>query len=687
MKQRKGETIEEFRTRKAEYDRKRREEKGEAINAQRRENYAENKGAPVRQYRKGNTGANRSKESRLKAKGEAHFAFSCDFETTTHTNKEFHADGLNIVRVWEWGAVAVKKKGTHTANDYFKGTSIESFFEWVYAHPSTKFYFHNIKFDGSYLLDHLLSIQHATVFDGKEPNPKEHGNLAIRALISDTGQWYRITIYKLNGEKYDVFEFEDSLKLLNSTVARISKDFQCTAPKGDCDYHKIRPLGYVPTSDEFEYCLTDCLIIAEALYELFSLGILKMTIASSALDVCTQILTKKEGAKAFEKYFPKLTLEEDRAIRHSYRGGFTYCNPYFQGIDIKEKGLVLDVNSMYPAVMEYKPLPYGKPKFFVGQYDPETMGSYDFYFQHLIIDDLNLKEGGVPFVQVKAGRMGKGATYTAHEDRYEATFSCVDLELLFENYDVGGITYLDGYAFKSRVGLLWDYLETYAEIKRTEKGAKRAVAKLLLNSIYGKFGSSPVKNSKVPYWNEEKELVSFHTVKKEADINNTVYVPYASAVTSWARRILIDAIHAFGMKHFAYCDTDSVHAIGIFSDEDLVNLGIEIHPSKFGAWKCEAVFDRAKYLHTKCYMENIIEEDREPVEKPYMKGGVAGCPKKLQDQITNFEMFKAGLVLDGKLNHKTVHGGALLVETQFEIKPAQQAVKDFVIREVYKPAV
>ena len=86
-------------------------------------------------------------------------------------------------------------------------------------------------------------------------------------------------------------------------------------------------------------------------------------------------------------------------------------------------------------------------------------------------------------------------------------------------------------------------------------------------------------------------------------------------------------------------------------------------------------------------MENIIEEDREPVEKPYMKGGVAGCPKKLQDQITNFEMFKAGLVLDGKLNHKTVHGGALLVETQFEIKPAQQAVKDFVIREVYKPAV
>ena len=688
MKQRKGETIEEFRARHAEYKRQQRaSEAGEREKARERERYAEKKGEPVRQYRKGNTHAQNCKESRLKKKGEAQFAFACDFETTTHTNNEFHADGLNIVRVWEWGAVAVKKKGTHTANDYFKGTNIESFFEWVYARPSTKFYFHNVKFDGSYLLDHLLSIQHATVFDGKEPNQKEHGNLAIRTLISDTGQWYRITIYKLNGEKYDVFEFDDSLKLLNSTVARISKDFQCTAPKGDCDYHKIRPVGYVPTNEEFEYCLTDCLIIAEALYELFSLGIVKMTIASSALDVCTQILTKKEGAKAFDKYFPKLELHEDTFIRHSYRGGFTYCNPYFQGIDIKEKGIVLDVNSMYPAVMEYYPLPYGKPTHFEGKYDPDVMGSRDFYFQRVVIKNLTLKEGGVPFVQVKAGRFHKGATYTAFENIYDGTFSCVDLKLLEENYDFDGIDYIEGYAFKSKVGLLWDYLETYAEIKRTEKGAKRAVAKLLLNSIYGKFGSSPKKNSKIPYWNEQKELVSFRTVEKEPDAKNTVYVPYASAVTSWARRILIDAIRAFGMKHFAYCDTDSVHAIGEFSDEDLVNLGIEIHPSKFGAWKCEAVFDRAKYLHTKCYMENIIEEDREPVEKPYMKGGVAGCPKKLQDQITSFEMFETGLVLDGKLQHKTVHGGALLVESQFQIKQTPPAVKDFVIREVYKPAV
>lgn len=685
MKQRKNETVEEFRAREAEYKRQRRAEKGEDLNARERELYAEKKGEPVRQYRKGNTNENRMKEKRLKTKGEAQFAFSCDFETTTHTNNEVAEDGLHIVRVWEWCATAVKKKGTHTENDFFRGTTIESFFEWVYNRPTTKFYFHNVKFDGSYILDHLLGVQGAIVFDGKEPNKNEHGNLAVKTLIADTGQWYRITIYKLNGEKYDVFEFEDSLKLLNASVANIAKDFECTAPKGDCDYHKVRPIGYEPTEEEFEYCRIDTLIIAEALYELFSLGILKMTIASSALDVCTQILNKKEGSKAFEKFFPQLELHEDTFVRHSYRGGFTFCNPYFQDMDIHRNGIVLDVNSMYPAVMEYKPLPYGRPKPFIGQYDPATMGSYDFYFVRVEIKHFKLKRGGVPFIQVKAGRNSKGATYTAEEFNYEGTFSCVDLELLFENYDVEGIDYLDGMAFRSRVGLLWDYLETYAEIKRTEKGAKRSVAKLLLNSIYGKFGSSPKKDAKVPYWNEEKKLVSYKTVRNDPDAKNTIYVPYASAVTSWARRILLDAIRAFGMESFAYCDTDSVHAFGDFTDEDLKNLGIPVDEAQFGCWKIEGRFDRARYIHTKCYLERIVWTDKKGyLDKSFLTGGVAGCPKSLQSQI-NFDNFETGLILHGKLQHKTVHGGALLVETDFQIKPTPPAVNNYPFADRYNP--
>ena len=49
-------------------------------------------------------------------------------------------------------------------------------------------------------------------------------------------------------------------------------------------------------------------------------------------------------------------------------------------------------------------------------------------------------------------------------------------------------------------------IEKYKKIKLENKGAKRELAKLFLNNLYGKMASSPASNFKVAYVREDKTI-------------------------------------------------------------------------------------------------------------------------------------------------------------------------------------
>ena len=70
------------------------------------------------------------------------YKLSCDFETTT--------DPLDV-RVWASCAVDIE-----TLETAFIGNSIDSFFEWL-SDKNTVCYFHNLKFDGEFILSYLLT--------------------------------------------------------------------------------------------------------------------------------------------------------------------------------------------------------------------------------------------------------------------------------------------------------------------------------------------------------------------------------------------------------------------------------------------------------------------------------------------------------------------------------------------------
>ena len=68
--------------------------------------------------------------------------FSADFETITDEND---------CRVWAWGICDIP----YTFANF--GNSIDSFFEHLKTlKENSKIYFHNLKFDGSFILNYLL---------------------------------------------------------------------------------------------------------------------------------------------------------------------------------------------------------------------------------------------------------------------------------------------------------------------------------------------------------------------------------------------------------------------------------------------------------------------------------------------------------------------------------------------------
>ena len=70
------------------------------------------------------------------------------------------------------------------------------------------------------------------------------------------------------------------------------------------------------------------------------------------------------------------------------------------------------------------------------------------------------------------------------------TLTMTDWQLLRDQYDLKDLRILDGCYFKARYDLFDSYIDKYRQIKMTSKGARRELAKLFLNNLYGKMAAS-----------------------------------------------------------------------------------------------------------------------------------------------------------------------------------------------------
>ena len=565
--------------------------------------------------------------------------YVADFETTSY--EQYTKDGYTRVFMY---AIA----NIDTLEVVERGTSIEQFLAWCYTYQGDKsisVYFHNLAFDGSFIVNHLLSIgyKHVKKF-GEEPDNE------FETLINDMGMWYTIKIRYKKGKGLVNVTFKDSVKKIPLSVRNIAKVYKMRIGKGDFEYNMYRPLGYVPTADEWDYVDRDVLIVARALKQNFDSGMKKMTISSDAYKNFIDRYDKKQQ----NLYFPYLELDVWEDIRKAYKGGWVYHNQAMSG-KVIDNVLSYDVNSLYPYSMYEQLLPYSHPRKFIGKYQYNRL--FPLYIQFIEVS-FKLKEGYLPTIQTASlGRYTKDLFLTDTEnDTVELALTNIDLDLFLKHHEVYYIKYKYGYMFRARRDLFKGYIDDWYHVKETTTGGERQLAKLMLNSLYGKFGTNPKNKDKKPYLNENKAL-RFNT--GEETISRWLkYIPVAVFTTANARKVIIESSQMFYDNHL-YSDTDSMKLYNITPEE--VAKKIDVDSKRLGAFDLEDEYKQFKMLKPKHYAYTLEGDDH-----LYIKA--SGIPDKVKDTITSFDIFSKGFETNDKLIMRQVKGGAVLVPSQHVIK-------------------
>lgn len=539
------------------------------------------------------------------------------------------------------------------------GEDIDSFINYCsLINESSSFYFHNLKFDGEFIIHYLLTHGFVHV------NEKKLGVNQFSTIISDLNVFYCI---KVKFKEEVIISFFDSLKLLNFSVEEVAKAFNLSIKKLEIDYKAKREKGHKITDEEKEYLKHDVMIMSLALEKMFEMKITRMTIASNAMNFFKDTISKKR----FEEWFKPPLYDKD--LRQAYKGGFTYLNEIYRGKEVKE-GIVLDVNSLYPSVMYYSPMPYGEGIYFDGKYIPDKL--YNLYIQNITCQ-FRIKKDMIPTIQIKNNLSFVPTEYlsSSNGESINLTLTNVDLKLFLEHYDIYDVSYNWGWKYKSSTKIFKRYIDYWNElkVKATKEGNKplRTIAKLMLNSLYGKFAASPEGRSKIPYL--DNNIVKYKL--SELEERTAYYLPISIFITSWARDKTIRSAQAV-YHRFIYADTDSLHLEGTDIPENLL-----ISDTELGKWKIESTFKRGKYLRQKCYIEDAVtpvdEIEKFKKENPeclhlVSKDSIinivcAGMPKGCYKNVT-WENFDYGSVFDGKLGVKHTDGGIVLVDTTFTIK-------------------
>jgi hypothetical protein len=523
-------------------------------------------------------------------------------------------------------------------------------------------YAHNLSgFDGIYLMRHLLSY-------GK-----------VEPLLFN-GKLMSIKVKTTSGK---TIIFKDSFLLLPLSLRILCKAFEVSAPKGyfpfnltDIYYTGVFPKFNYWTGisiniynslklqhknkfwdfekESIEYCKLDCKSLHEVLtkfnefvFNEFQVNIHKvLTLPALAMRIYKTHFMGKNTIY-------QLGGEVEQNIRKSYSGGsvdvyipHNKVNPLANII----RYVILyyyDVNSLYPYIMANAPMPTGKPIPFAGDIrniDPKAFGFFyckitsPKYLEHPILQRRVRTENGLRTI---AGCLSIGIwtgwIYSAELD------NAIKYGYQFEIFK--GYQFKKGYIFKEYVNKMYNLRLEY------DKGhAMNLIAKLLMNSLYGKFGMK-VESSVVEIFNTSNEtelslfkemlnvygetLLDFnkidsHYVTVRKSLHNFIYteeedmyhgldvnIAIASAITGGAR-MWMSTLKNNPNFNLYYSDTDSA-----VTDRPLPEFLVG---KELGQFKLECVIRRAVFLAPKVY--GLITTTGEEIIKVK---GMSPADVKIQD--------------------------------------------------------
>jgi len=304
--------------------------------------------------------------------------------------------------------------------------------------------------------------------------------------------------------------------------------------------------------------------------------------------------------KMFQNIFQLDVLEQspDKIIereKQAYKGGRTEVfKKYFKSDGIT-KMYNIDANSSYPASM-VEMMPYKYIKTLVYNENVRQIDEITEYFNYYAkVEYMGNDDNFIPNILT---RVSTKNVIPCRKTDYMFIWGIELIEAIKNNCKVT-IKECDFYEPKA---IFKEYIEHFynkrLEIKETNK-SKSSYYKLLLNSLYGKFGQRQfykktiVKNTVELYEKLGKNSVLIdyimldnNTILMEYDeknsYNNSIgkLMRFSSYITASGRTRLSKMMRKIGHEHVYYCDTDS-----IFTTKK--PLDKYISKSKLGLWKYE----------------------------------------------------------------------------------------------------
>jgi hypothetical protein len=373
-------------------------------------------------------------------------------------------------------------------------------------------------------------------------------------------------------------EFRDSYNILPIALSEYKKD--------DIDYKKMdRKVRHLHMPEILKYLEGDCRYLYEIVMAFIGKYSQTLTLAGAAMKYWSA--TRAEGAPQTDSGFYKM-------LKPYYHGG--RVQPFHMG-RINEPFSMYDIKSAYPYAMLHQH-PYSTVP--IVENDPEIVEDQGFYDVHCI------SRGAFPYRTKDDG-------LTFPDDDAFRTYQVTGWELRAarETGTIVGERILKGIRFVYKTNFI-NYVTTFYDMKaNAKKGSPEYImAKLLLNSLYGKFGANPDE-----YSNFVVEDPAFARAAEEADgcclagslgpwaiLESPLYymqkrfyhVGVAASITGFVRAYLWRAICALGRENVLYCDTDSIACKG--TRDDSLTIGKEL-----GNWEAEGRFVNGGIAGRKLY--------------------------------------------------------------------------------------
>ena len=569
----------------------------------------------------------------------------------------------------------------------------------------TIIYAHNFSgFDGIFLMRHLLSY-------GKVEPLLFNGRLmSIKVIVGTTKSETKVIVFK------------DSYLLLPLSLRKLCVAFDVAVPKGHFPFlfKNIFYTGIIPkfeywtgiSFDTYEsilnenknkmwdfkqeaikYCKLDCQTLHEIILKFNELIFNHFKIdAHKALTLPALAMRIYKTHYMPENTIYQLLGKAEFNIRESYTGGavdvyipHNRITEFFR----KVKALFIklyyyDVNSLYPFVMATFDMPVGKPVAFEGdirKIDPNAFG----FFNCKITSPANLKH---PLLQRRI-KTSEGVRTIAGLGSWTGWIFSTEMDNALKfgyQFEV-----LNGYEFE-KGNIFSEYVTKMYNLRlQYEKGsAMNLIAKLLMNSLYGKFGMK-LESTEIAMYDTSTEegLEDFkdyieiygETIQDFVKIDNTfltirntilsykynekedmfhgldINIAIASAITAGAR------VHMSLFKNnpnfnLYYSDTDSA-VIDRQLDSEFVG-------NKLGQMKLEHTINKAVFLAPKVY--GLVDIEGNEILK--VKGVTSSTAAKL-----SFNELESLLVKDSskefnqeKWYKKVIEGEITVTDMAYTLK-------------------